>query len=168
MIFVWRNLVSQTTERSHPQSLYLRMFERCLKRKTTALLVFFLWLGKSLKSFWIIDFLRNVVSLIFNMVLGLLDQLQIFWLVYLIELLGFLIGLKQFAVALDIFKAFNKVWHAALILKLKPYAISARFLALFHPFPVIDDFAGLIMQFFARISDYGWGFSRFHSFPAIY
>ena len=50
--------------------------------KTTALLVFFLWLVKSLKNLEIIGLLitqRNVVFfLISSMVLGVLDQLQIF------------------------------------------------------------------------------------------
>ena len=50
--------------------------------KATALLVFFLWLVKSLKNLEIIGLLitrRNVVFfLISSMVLGVLDQLQIF------------------------------------------------------------------------------------------
>ena len=50
--------------------------------KTTALLVFFLWLVKSLKNLEIIGLLitqRNVIFfLISSMVLGVLDQLQIF------------------------------------------------------------------------------------------
>ena len=50
--------------------------------KTTALLVFFLWLVKSLKNLEIIGLLitrRNVVFfLISSMVLSVLDQLQIF------------------------------------------------------------------------------------------
>ena len=50
--------------------------------KTTVLLVFFLWLVKSLKNLEIIGLLitqRNVVFfLISSMVLGVLDQLQIF------------------------------------------------------------------------------------------
>ena len=50
--------------------------------KTTVLLVFFLWLVKSLKNLEIIGLLitqRNVIFfLISSMVLGVLDQLQIF------------------------------------------------------------------------------------------
>ena len=49
--------------------------------------------------------------LISSMVLGLLDQLQIFSQLYLIELLGLLRSEATRAVALDISKAFDRVWH---------------------------------------------------------
>ena len=66
------------------------VFENVGERSTTtALLVFFLWLVKSLKSF-----------LISSMVLGLLDQLLIFSQLYLIELLELLTGLELL-----------EVWH---------------------------------------------------------
>ena len=62
--------------------------------------------------------------LISSTVLGLLDQLQIFWQLYLMELLEFLIdsGATR-AVALDISKAFDRVWHAGLLRKLASYGI---------------------------------------------
>ena len=62
-------------------SLVVPVFQNgveCLLLKTAALLVFFLWLVKSLITY------RNLAFyLIFGMVLGLLDQLQIFWQLYL-------------------------------------------------------------------------------------
>ena len=68
------------------------------------------------------------------MVLGLLDQLLIFSGLYLIELLGLLTGLGLRAVALDIFKAFDRVWHAGLLHKLKFYVISGQIFGLIPSF----------------------------------
>ena len=60
--------------------------------------------------------------LIFSMVLGLLDQLQIFSQLYPVELLGLLTGMGLLqTVALDISKALGRVWHADLLHKLKSY-----------------------------------------------
>ena len=64
--------------------------------KNYCLLVFFLWLVKSEKlvNNRIVDYLEKCFFyLIFNMVLGLMDQLQFFLQLYLIELLGLLIVL---------------------------------------------------------------------------
>ena len=44
------------------------------------------------------------------------------------------------AVALDISKAFNRVWHVCPIHKRKSYGISVRHLALFRLFSVIKGF----------------------------
>ena len=56
------------------------------------------------------------------MVLGLLDQLQIF--------LGIARAFDRSgatrAVALDIYKAFDRVWHADLLRKLKSYGVSGQ------------------------------------------
>ena len=68
--------------------------------------------------------------LISSMVLGLLDQRQIFLQLYLIELLELLLSdrITRIAfnmsratrvVALDIPKAFDRVWHVILLHKLK-------------------------------------------------
>ena len=68
--------------------------------------------------------------LISSMVLGLLDQWQIFLQLYLIELLELLVSdrIARIAfnmsrvtrvVALDIPKAFDRVWHVILLHKLK-------------------------------------------------
>ena len=66
--------------------------------KNNALLVFFLWLVKSLKNLEVTRLLitkRNVIFfLISSLGLGLVDQLQIFSRLYLIELLGLLTGLR--------------------------------------------------------------------------
>ena len=65
--------------------------------------------------------------LISSMVLGLLDQLHIFSQLYLIELLGLLIGL-------GLLEAFNRVWHAGLLHKLKSYGISSQMFGLLSSF----------------------------------
>ena len=68
---------------------------------------------------------RNVAFfLISSMVLGLLNQLQIFLQLYLIELLGLLTGLVL--LKLDISKDFDRVWYAGLLPRLKSYGISGQ------------------------------------------
>ena len=68
--------------------------------------------------------------LISSMVIGLLDQLQIFSQLYLIELLGLLTSLGL----LDTLKAFDRVWHAGLLHKLKSYGISGQIFGLIFSF----------------------------------
>ena len=69
------------------------------------------------------------------MVLGLLDQLQIFSQLYLIELLGlFNKSRATRAVALDISKTFYRVWHAGLLHKLNSYGISGQICGLICSF----------------------------------
>ena len=59
---------------------------------------------------------------------------------YLIELLGLLAGLFELligatrTVALDIFKAFGRVWHAGLFHKLKSFGISGQIFGLISSF----------------------------------
>ena len=57
--------------------------------------------------------------------LGDLNQLQIFSQFYLIELLLAGLGATP-AVAFDISEAFDRVWHAGLLHKLKSYGISGQ------------------------------------------
>ena len=54
--------------------------------------------------------------LISSMVLGLLNQLQIFWQLYLIEVLGHLRDL-------ELLEPFGRVWQTVLLHKLKSYGI---------------------------------------------
>ena len=56
--------------------------------------------------------------LIFSMDSGLLDQLQIFWQLYMIEL--------------DISRDFDKVWYAALLSKLLSYGLQVSYQGLFY------------------------------------
>ena len=76
------------------------MLGKGLLLKTTALVVFFLWLVKSEKfiNSRIVDHLEKCgYFFISTMVLGLLDQLQIFLQLYLVELPGVLadVGLLE-------------------------------------------------------------------------
>ena len=68
------------------------MLGRGLRLKSTTLLVFLLWLVKSLKNL-LIAWRNGASFLISSMVKGLSNQLQIFRQLYLIELVGSLIGL---------------------------------------------------------------------------
>ena len=69
------------------------------------------------------------------MVLGLLDQLQIF-LQFLFDRItkAFNRSGATRAVALDISKAFERVWHAGLLHKLKSYGISGQIFGLISSF----------------------------------
>ena len=86
-----------------------------------------------------VDYLGKCgLFLIFCQVSDLLNQLQFFWQLYLIELLGLLIHLRTtWAVALDISKAFNS-FCPGLLCKLNSYGIWGLKLALFCLFLVID------------------------------
>ena len=68
------------------------MLGRGLRLKSTTLLVFLLWLVKSLKNL-LIAWRNGASFLISSMVKGLSNQLQIFRQLYLTELVGSLIGL---------------------------------------------------------------------------
>ena len=74
------------------------------------------------------------------MLVGLLHQLQIFWLLSDTIATAFNRSGAARAVALDISKAFDKVWCASLIQKLKLCGISGQIFGLFFHFSVIDAF----------------------------
>ena len=120
--------------------------------KATALLVFFLWLVKSLKSLEIIGLLitwRNVdFFLISNMVLGLLDQLLIFSQLYLIELLGLLItGLGLLELWHLIYPRFlTRFGMLVFFTNLSLMEFQVTYLALFLLFSVIGDFEWFWME----------------------
>ena len=111
--------------------------------KNNALLVFFLWLIKSLKNLeitrlWIPK--RNVIFfLISSLGLDLLDQLQIFSMLYLIELLGLLTGLRLLRLWHLIYSRFLTKFGMLIYLKnLSLMEFQIRCLTLFFLFSVID------------------------------
>ena len=127
------------------------MLGKGLLRKTNALLVFFLRLVKSLKNLQIIGLLitlRNVAFfLISSMVLGLLDQLQIFSQLYLIELLGILTGLRLLELWCLIYQRILKGFRmSAFFTNLSLMEFEVRFLVLFLLFLVIDGFEWFWME----------------------
>ena len=74
--------------------------------------------------------------LISSMVLDLLNQLQIFWQVYIFDRIAraFNRSGAAWAVALDISKAFNRVWHTGFLHKLICYGISDQIFGLISSF----------------------------------
>ena len=68
------------------------------------------------------------------MVLGLIDQMQIFLVVSDRIARAFNRSRATQAVALDIPKAFNRVWHAGLLHKLKSYGILGQIFGLISSF----------------------------------
>ena len=75
--------------------------------------------------------------LISSMVLGLLDQLQVFLQLSVVPdriARAFSRPGATRAVALDISKAFNRVWHPGLLHKLNSYGVSCEIFGLFSSF----------------------------------
>ena len=122
----------------------------------------------------IIDDLRNVAFfLICSMVLGPLNQLQIFSQLYLIELLGLLTGLGQL-----------KLWHLiyprtltgfgmlVFFTELSLLEFQVRYLALFLLFSVLGGFELFWMESSHKNIQLCWSSSRGHSwsytFCAVY
>ena len=85
------------------------------------------------------------------MVLGLLDQLQILTIVSDRIARAFDRSGANWAIAHDISKAFDKIWHAGLTHKLNSYGISAQVFGIIL-FSVIDNFGEFWMEVFTRIS----------------
>ena len=127
------------------------MLGKGLLRKTNALLVFFLRLVKSLKNLQIIGLLitlRNVAFfLISSLDLGLLDQLQIFSQLYLIELLGLLTGLGLLELWCLIYQRILKGFRmSAFFTNLSLIEFQVGYLVLFLLFLVIYDFEWVWME----------------------
>ena len=127
------------------------MLGKGLLRKTNALLVFFLRLVKSLKNLQIIGLLitlRNVAFfLISSLDLGLLDQLQIFSQLYLIELLGLLTGLELLLLWHLIYPRLLTGFDMLVFFtNLSLMEFQVRYLALFLLFSVIDGFEWFWME----------------------
>ena len=116
--------------------------ERGLWVKTAVLLVFFLWLVKSLKNFQTITLLINSRKVNFclfsSTVLYLLDELHIFSMLHLTKLVGILRSGATRAVALDMSRTLDRVWHAGLLHRHRSYGISGQVY-------------GLILSFFSNI-----------------
>ena len=146
---VSRSLVFQIVGRFHRWSLHLRMLGKGLQLKTTALLVFFLWSVKSLKNLnRIVDHLEKC---------GLFSDFQygfrssrstadLLTVVFDRIARAFNKSGATRAVALDISKAFDRVWHAGLLHKLSLMDFQVGNLALFFLFSVIDGFECFWME----------------------
>ena len=125
---IWSSFNFQIVGRSQWWSMYLRMLGKGLPLKTTTLLVFFLWLVKSEKF-------------VINRIVDHLEKCGLFYFQYgfrsswstenLLAVISDSIagafnrsGATR-AVALDIFMAFGRFWHAGLLHKLKSCDISS-------------------------------------------
>ena len=87
------------------------------------------------------------------MVLGLLDQLQIFLQLYLVELLVLLTGLGLCELYHLIYPrslTFDRVWHVGCLHKLKSYGSSVQIFGLFLLFSVIESLEWLWMGIFHK------------------
>ena len=67
------------------------------------------------------------------------------------------------AVVLDIFKAFDRVWHTGLLHKLKSYEISSEIFGIIFYFLIIDGFEWFWMESFHKNIQLMLEFSRLHS-----
>ena len=132
----WGRLVFQIAGKSHRWFQYLRMSGKGLQLKTTTLLVFFLWLGKSLKNLYIIVLLisyRNV-----DFFPEFLYGFRYFSSISdLLTVVSGRIGRafnRSKAVALDISKVFDWVWDVGLCQKPKSYGIFGQIFNVFSSF----------------------------------
>ena len=108
-----------------------------LQQKTTAQLVFFLWLVKSLKNFiLIVDHLEKC-GLFSDFQYGFRSSRSTADLLIVVSdriARAFTRSGATLAVALDISKAFDRIWHAVLLQKLKSYGISGQIFGLISSF----------------------------------
>ena len=119
--------------------LYLRMLGKGLQLETANLLVSFLWLVKSLKNLnnKIVDHVEKC-GLFYDSQYGLRSSRST---ADLLTVVSDRIardfkrsGATRAAVALDISEAFDRVWHADLLHKLKSYGISRQIFGLISSF----------------------------------
>ena len=114
---------------------------------------------------------KNGFFLISSMVLGLLDQLHIFPVVSDRIAWAFNTSGATRAVALDISKAFDKVWHAGLLHKLKSYGISGQIFGLIFSF-LSNRRLRVVLNGKSSQEYQCWNSSRLHSwsytFPTIH
>ena len=106
---------------------------------------------------------RNVaLFLISSMVLGLLDQLQIFWQLYLIGLLGLLTGLESLELLHLIYPRLSTEFDMLVYFtNLGLLDFLVRYLALFLLFSVIDSFVELASELESDIRNtVDWGRSH--------
>ena len=123
---------SQILGRSHQSSLHKRMLGKGVQLKTTALLVFFLWLVKSEKlvNIELVEHLGKC-ALFSDFQYGFRSSRSTAYLPTVasdrIASLGSRVRARATrAVALDIVKAFDRVWHAGLLHKLTSFGISGQ------------------------------------------
>ena len=116
------------------------MLGKDLQLKTTALLVFFLWLVKSLKNLYInnriVDYLEKC-GLFSDFQYGFRSSPSTAYLLTVVSdriTRAFNRSGATRAVALDISKAFDRVWHAGLLHKRKSYGISGQKFGLISSF----------------------------------
>ena len=114
------------------------MLGKDLLLKTTTLLVFFLWLVKSLKNLnnKIVDHLEKYgLFSDFQYGFGSFQSTADFLTVVSDRITWALSGCwANLAAALDISKAFNRIWHAGLLHKLRSYGISSQMFGLISSF----------------------------------
>ena len=114
---------------------------------------------------------KNGFFLISSMVLGLLDQLHIFPVVSDRIAWAFNRSGATRAVALDISKAFDKVWHAGLLHKPKSYGISGQIFGLIFSF-LSNRRLRVVLNGKSSQEYQCWNSSRLHSwsytFPTIH
>ena len=132
----WGRLVFQIAGKSHSWFQYLRMSGKGLQLKTTTLLVFFLWLGKSLKNLYIIVLLISYRNVDFfpEFLYGFRSFSSISDLLTVVSgRIGRAFNRSK-AVALDISKVFDWVWDVGLCQKPKSYGIFGQIFNVFSSF----------------------------------
>ena len=132
----WGRLVFQIAGKSHRWFQYLRMSGKGLQLKTTTLLVFFLWLGKSLKNLYIIVLLISYRNVDFfpEFLYGFRSFSSISDLLTVVSgRIGRAFNRSK-AVALDISKVFDWVWDVGLCQKPKSYGIFGQIFNVFSSF----------------------------------